>query len=219
MIRRTESAVRKEISTWPDGIYHAEAQTDDDGLNLEERVTIRVKLTIQGDEVTFDFSDSDPERKGNINFTYPATFSDTLCSTFLFLGTHLSSYHNEGSLRPIHVVTKEGTVVHCRPGSLTAASPAITGGTVIEAVLLVMSKVLPDRSIAPYAKLISPILVGRDKRDTALYLQHLLLLRRRGRRDRIRRLSELLRSGNARGRQQDRCRGGDGPVPMADQAL
>ena len=169
MIRRTESAVRKEISKWPDGIYHAEAQTDDDGLNLEERVTIRVKLTIQDDEVTFDFSDSDAERKGNINFTYPATFSDTLCSTFLFLGTHLSSYHNEGSLRPIHVVTKEGTVVHCRPGSLTAASPAITGGTVIEAVLLVMSKVLPERSIAPYAKLISPILVGRDKRDT-LYI-------------------------------------------------
>jgi N-methylhydantoinase B len=40
MISRTESAVRKEISTWPEGTYHAEAQTDDDGLNLEERVTV-----------------------------------------------------------------------------------------------------------------------------------------------------------------------------------
>jgi N-methylhydantoinase B len=164
MIRRTEDAVRREISRWPDGTYFAEAQTDDDGLNLDERVTVRVKLTIRGDEVTFDFSDSDEQRKGNINFPFSATFSDTLCATFLFLGTHLSSYHNEGSLKPIRVIAKEGTVVHCRPGSLTAASPAITGGTVIQAVLAVLSMVLPDRSIAPYAKLISPILVGRDKR-------------------------------------------------------
>ena len=112
MIVRTEAAVRSEISTWPDGTYDAFAQTDDDGLNLEERVTVRVKLTIKGDEIAFDFSESDDQRTGNINFTYPATFSDTLCTTFLFLGTHLSAYHNEGSLRPIHVKTREGTVVH-----------------------------------------------------------------------------------------------------------
>jgi N-methylhydantoinase B len=165
MINRSEKAVRKEISKWPDGTYRAEAQTDDDGLNLQERVTIRVTLTIRGDEITFDFSDSDAQRAGNINFTYSATFSDTLCTTFLFLGTDLSAYHNEGSLRPIHVVAREGTVVNCKPGSLTAISPAITGGTVIEAVLAVMSRALPDRSIAPYAKLISPILVGKDRQD------------------------------------------------------
>ena len=163
MIVRTEAAVRSEISTWPDGTYDAFAQTDDDGLNLEERVTVRVKLTIKGDEIAFDFSESDDQRTGNINFTYPATFSDTLCTTFLFLGTHLSAYHNEGSLRPIHVKTREGTVVHCKPGSLTAAAPAVTGGTVIAAVLAALSKALPGRAIAPYAKLISPIITGRDK--------------------------------------------------------
>ena len=36
MIERTEKAVRKQISGWPDGTYHAEARTDDDGLNLDE---------------------------------------------------------------------------------------------------------------------------------------------------------------------------------------
>ena len=165
MISRTEKAVRKAIAKWPDGTYYGEAQTDDDGLNLDERVTIRVILTIKGDEMTFDFSDSDAQSAGNINFTYSATFSDTLCTTFLFLGTELSAYHNQGSLRPIHVVAKEGTVVNCTPGSLTAISPAITGGTVIEAVLAVMSKALPDRAIASYGKLISPILVGKDRQD------------------------------------------------------
>jgi len=165
MISRTEKAVRGKIALWPDGTYYGEARTDDDGRNLDERVTIRVTLTIKGDELTFDFSDSDAQSPGNINFTYSATFSDTLCTTFLFLGTELSAYHNEGSLKPVRVIAREGTVVNCKPGSLTAISPAITGGAVIEAVLAVLSKVLPDRAIAPYGKLISPILVGKDKND------------------------------------------------------
>lgn len=169
MISRTEKAVREKIAQWPDGTYHAEAQTDDDGRNLDARVTIRVTLTINGDEMIYDFSDSDAQSPGNINFTYSATFSDTLCTTFLFLGTELSAYHNEGSLRPVQVIAREGTVVNCKPGSLTAISPAITGGAVIEAVIAVMSKVLPDRAIAPYGKLISPILVGKD-RDDKLYI-------------------------------------------------
>jgi len=162
MITRTEAAVRKEISAWPDGTYEASAQTDDDGKNLDERVTVRVTLTIQGDEATFDFSNSDDQRSGNINFNYSATFSDTLCATFLFLGTHLSAYHNEGSLRPIHVITRKGTVVDCKPGSLTAAAPAVAGGTVIAATTAALSKALPKRAIAPYAKLISPIITGAD---------------------------------------------------------
>lgn len=165
MIRRTEAAVRDEISKWPDGSYYAEVRTDDDGLNVHDRVTIRLKMTIVDDEIIFDFSESDEQRKGNINLTYPATFSNTLCATFLFLGTHLSCYHNEGSLKPIHVITEEGTVVNCKPGTLTSASPAVTGGTVIAAVLAALSKALPDRAIAPYAKLISPIIVGRDSED------------------------------------------------------
>jgi len=36
-------------------------------------------------------------------------------------GTELAAYHNEGSLRPFHVIAREGTIVNARPGALTAA--------------------------------------------------------------------------------------------------
>ena len=170
MIERTEKAVRAEITNWPDGVYYTEVQTDDDGATLDVPVTIRCKLTVEGSELTFDFSDSDGEVKGMNNAHYHQTFSNTLCTTFLFLGTELSAYHNEGSLRPVHVITKKGTVVDCNPGALTAGAPAVTGTLTIEAVVSVMSQVLPDRAIATYARLSAPILVGTDPRTNGLYV-------------------------------------------------
>jgi N-methylhydantoinase B len=171
MIHRTEKAVRAEVARWPEGTYYSEAQVDDDGLVIGVPVTVRCKLTIKNGEATFDFSDSDPQCKGYINAVYSVTLSNTLCTVFLFLGTELSAYHNEGSLKPFHVIAKEGTVTNCRPGGLTAAAPAVTGGIIIEAVFSALSQALPDRAIASYA--VQPVVgtpVGIDPRTHEFYV-------------------------------------------------
>jgi N-methylhydantoinase B len=163
--------VRAEISRWPEGTYEAESRTDDDGLKLDVPIKVRCKLTIKGGEASFDFSESDPQSRGFMNAVYPLTFSATLCSVFLFLGTDLSAYHNEGSLRPIHVITREGTVVHAKPGALTAAAPSITGVLIIECVLSVLSKALPQRAISPYGRLSGPgQMIGIDPRTNKLFV-------------------------------------------------
>ncbi len=170
MIERTEKAVRKEIVKWPEGSYYAEVQTDDDGSTMGVPVTMRCQLTIKNGELTFDFSDTDAQVKGMINSHYHQTLSNTLCTTFLFLGTELSAYHNEGSLRPVHVVTKKGTIVDAHPGALTAAAPAVTGGLLIETVLSVLSQALPDKAIASYSRLIGALMVGNDPRTNGFYV-------------------------------------------------
>jgi N-methylhydantoinase B len=171
MIARTERAVRAEISRWPDGTYYAEAQIDDDGANLDVPVTVRCELTVKVDEITFDFSKSDKQSSGNINAVYSVTQSDTFCATFLFLGTELSEYHNEGSLRPVHVVTEKGTIVDARPGALTASTPGTTGSMIIECVFSLLSQVLPHRAIASYARLAGVgMMIGKDPRSGELYI-------------------------------------------------
>ena len=77
MIDRTEKTVRAEIAKWPDGTYYAEAQTEDDGATMGVHVTARCKLTIKGDEVTFDFSESDEQCKGYMQ-----------CRLFCYLERH-----------------------------------------------------------------------------------------------------------------------------------
>jgi N-methylhydantoinase B len=161
MIERTERAVRAEIAKWPEGRWSAEVATDDDGLNMHHPVHVRCDLTIEAGEVVLDFSRSNDQVAGMINSYYQQTLSSALCTTFLFLGSHLAAYHNEGSMRPLHVKTRKGTLVDCRPGALVAAGPAITGGMVIEAVMSVLSQALPEKAIAPYGPLDSFNVVGQ----------------------------------------------------------
>jgi N-methylhydantoinase A/oxoprolinase/acetone carboxylase beta subunit/N-methylhydantoinase B/oxoprolinase/acetone carboxylase alpha subunit len=174
MMNRTEKAVRAQIAKWPEGVYFSEAQmerTDKNNVESDVPVTVKCKLTVKNNEATFDFSESDEQVSGNINAVHSVTMSDALCSVFLFLGMELSAYHNEGSLRPLHVITKEGTVVNCKPGSLTAATPVTTGTLVIDAVFSVMSLVLPKLAITAYGRAPGPgQKVGIDPRTNELYV-------------------------------------------------
>jgi N-methylhydantoinase B len=171
MMNRTEKAVRTQIAKWPEGTYYAEAKTDDDGAELGKPVTVRCRLTIKDGELTFDFSDSDAQAdKGNINAFYSMTMSNTMSTCFLFFDPALAAYHNEGSLRPIHVIAREGTVVNARPGSRTALSPSITGTMVIECVLSVLSQALPQHAIAPYGKAVHLMFIGKTTGTDEMYV-------------------------------------------------
>jgi N-methylhydantoinase B len=133
-------------------------------------VTVRCNLTIKDGEAAFDFSDSDEQCKGYINEVYLVTLSFTLATVFLFLDPALAAFHNEGSLRPFHVIAREGTVVNCNPGSLTGAAPSLTGNAVNECVLSVLSQALPHRAIAAYARALEVMIIGQDSRTNQLYV-------------------------------------------------
>lgn len=170
MIERTERAVRAEIAKWPEGTWSVEVATDDDGLTMKQPVHVRCDLTIADGDVVLDFSRSDDQVAGMINSYYQQTLSCALCTTFLFLGSDLAAFHNEGSMRPIHVQSRKGSVVDCRPGALVAAGPAITGGMVIEAVMSVLSQALPDQAIAPYGPLDSLTVIGQEPDGSGIYV-------------------------------------------------
>ncbi len=170
MIERTEKAVRSEITTWPEGTYSAEVKTDDDGSTMGRPIYVRCTLTIKNGELIFDFSETDNQVTGMINSYYQQTLSNVLCTTFLFLGKDLAAYHNEGSMKHIHVMTRKGTIVDCKPGALVAGAPAVTGSLVIEAVLSLLSQALPDRAITPYSRLVSPLIVGNTQQSEQLYV-------------------------------------------------
>jgi N-methylhydantoinase B len=169
MMDRTEKAVRAEISKWPNGTYSAEAKTDDDGANIAVPVTARCTLTIRDGEMTIDFTGSDEQCKGYCNAGYSVTLSNAVCTSFLFLDPALAAFHNEGSLRPIHVIAPEGTFLNCKPGSLVAAAPSLPGVVVWLCVLEALSQALPHRAIAPYGRAVIPVITGNNPTTGRLY--------------------------------------------------
>jgi N-methylhydantoinase B len=152
MMDRTETAVRAEIAKIPDGVYHGEAATDDDGTELDVPVWVRVDVTVAGEELKLDFTESDAERKGFVNSIYAQTYGMAVAAAILVFDPALADYHNEGTLRTMEVVAREGSVVNCQYPATVGASPVNVGTQIMEAVLQALSTALPERAVAAWGK-------------------------------------------------------------------
>ena len=152
MFARTERAVRAEIAAMPDGTYSGESSTDDDGTVLDEQVTVRVDVTIKGDEVTVDYSRSDPQRPGFINCRYAPTYARAAAAVMIYMDPALADFHNQGSVRPMTVIAPPGNVTNCNYPATVGAGPIAVGTQVIEATIEALGKARPDRAIASWGK-------------------------------------------------------------------
>ncbi len=171
MMDRTEQAVREEIRQIPDGVYEAASATDDDGTVLDEQVWVRVKITVDGDRMSLDFSDSDAQRKGFINSPFAATYGNAIAAVILTFDPALADYHNDGTMRPIDIIAPPGTVVHAEYPATVGASPVNMGIQIIEAVVEALSKARPERSVAAWGKHRGDYLFAVDPRNGERYVR------------------------------------------------
>lgn len=171
MIERTERAVRGQIAAIPDGTYRGESATDDDGTVLDEPVWVRVAITVEGDEMTIDFSDSDAQRPGFVNRVFAATYGTAVGSAILLMDPALADYHNEGSLRPMKVIAPVGSVLNCEYPATVGGSPVAVGEQITEAVTEAMSAACPERALAAWGKHRGDYTSGTDPRTGRPYVR------------------------------------------------
>jgi N-methylhydantoinase B len=106
----SERLFRDWVSRLPDGTYEFEDFGDRDiGREDEPPIRVHAKLTIDGDQVTIDWSDSGPAPKASWGFARPALLSATFDGT-MHCFPELAPL-NHGVVRSINVVSKKGTCV------------------------------------------------------------------------------------------------------------
>ena len=109
LLDHTERLLRNEIAGWPDGTVEFTDFMDSDGIDVQD-VPLNVRLTIRGDELIADFTQSAPMVRGALNCT-PSFVEATVYHTVMAASaTHIPP--TGGATRPITVVTKPGTA--CR---------------------------------------------------------------------------------------------------------
>ena len=62
IVSASEQLSRAAVAALPDGVYEAEDWIDGDGIT-DERIPVRVAVTIEGERMTFDFTGSSPQRR------------------------------------------------------------------------------------------------------------------------------------------------------------
>jgi len=156
MVSVGEKAMREAIAEIPDGTYHGESATDWDGKD-DKPIWVRVKVTVEGDEVTFDYSESDPQVTF-INCPKGVTVTNTMVAMFFFVDPSVPK--NGGAMNPVHIVTRKGTVVDPNYPATVGASQVTVGTQITEACMLALGQAIPDRAMAGWSRHLCPINIG-----------------------------------------------------------
>jgi N-methylhydantoinase B len=141
----SEAQMRAAIRALPDGAWEGEDFLDDDGVD-DRRVRIRVRVTVKGDEATFDFTGTDPQVRGPVNTTYYIA-----CSAVYYAMKALAAPDappNDGCYRPLHVVCPPGTVVTADPDRPVVGGNHETSQRIVDAIFKAFATVLPERVVA-----------------------------------------------------------------------
>jgi N-methylhydantoinase B len=157
-----ERLTRARISELPDGTYETEDFIDADPGGEEGLVAVRLKMTIAGDEITYDLSESDPAIANFLNAGAGTAFSGAIASAKTFMP---DIPLNSGFYRAIKVdVGDEGTVVNA--GWPLAVTGCVSGTyeKIMNAGFELWSQLMPERAMACCFNLEYLLVGGRDAR-------------------------------------------------------
>ena len=161
IFEQSEKLARAAVEKIPDGVYEAESFMDDDGVNLGKHIPIKVRVEVNGGEMTVDLSGVSPQVAGPYNSGSTAGRSASEVA-FKFLTTPLHVPINEGSFRPLKVVLPPGRVV-----SATKPAPVRTWMTVpmtvSDTIFKALAPACTDQVLAGHhADLAAPRTFGLD---------------------------------------------------------
>lgn len=155
-----ERAVRKRLAELPDGTWETVDYIDRDLGAGEGMIPIRIKMTIKGDTIHYDFTGSHSTIASMYNSAPGATFSAVVAGMKTFFP---DLPLNSGFYRMIEVTAPKNSVV-------SAEWPvAVTGflmpfEKIMNAIFEMWSKIMPERAIACAFNLEYLLAGGRDAR-------------------------------------------------------
>lgn len=111
LINYTSRRTVADIAKLPVGTFSAEGFVDFDGFS-DRRVDLKVAITVSRNEVLFDMTGCDEQRRAPINSSYAMTFSACAYTLRALMSPDLPVNH--GFYNHIKLIAPEGTVVNAR---------------------------------------------------------------------------------------------------------
>ncbi len=166
-----ERRMRAAITELPDGTYYGEDRTDNDCFGPAD-IAVRVQLTVDGDEMTLDFTGTDPQIKGFKNSSVANTYSSVYLAVSSFFDTSIP--RNEGTYRSLRIIAPEGSIVNALPPAPMTMNTVFVAHEIVIAVWQALAQADPDRACAAWSKTMHGHVTGRrdDGTTWVMYQWH-----------------------------------------------
>lgn len=166
---QSEAKARARVAEIPDGIYEAESFMDDDGVNIGQRVPIRVRVEVKGSRMKVDLTDISKQVAGFYNSG--ETAGRSCCQVaFKCLTSALDLPINDGQFRGLDIVLPPGRVVSAqKPAAMRMWM--IYPMTVVDTIFKALAPAIPESVLAGHhADLVVARVNGRRPQDDSFYI-------------------------------------------------
>lgn len=153
----SERRMRSELTELPDGSVTFSDVLDDDGQG-NENVRIKATITVQDDQVSVDFTGSDPQTDGAVNAVFAVTASATYYAIRCLTDPDIPP--NNGCYRPIDIEAPSGTVVNAEPPAAVVGGNLEVSQRVTDVILGALGELVPERATAAHQGTMNNITFG-----------------------------------------------------------
>lgn len=171
ILDHADRRMREAVAALPDGVYEGADVSDNDCFQKLD-TWIRLRLTVAGDELTLDFSQSDPQMKGFKNSSLANTYSAVYLALSSFFDPGIP--RNEGTYRSCRIIAPEGTIVNARPPAPMTMNTVYVAHEIVHAVWKALAQADPSRALAGWSKTMHGHVAGTldDGRTWVMYHWH-----------------------------------------------
>jgi N-methylhydantoinase B len=171
IIRRTGDRLREALTRVAPGEYSFEDVMDDDGAGTTN-IPIKLRITVpphgSNRKVLFDFTDSGPQVKGNINSTITATQAGVLYSLKALLDPDVPN--NQGLIDLVDIHAPLGTIINAKFPAAVAAR-ANTAQRIVDVVIGALAPAIPEAAVgAANGANTTAVFFGHDPRHDRDYV-------------------------------------------------
>ncbi|MCG2747973.1 MAG: hydantoinase B/oxoprolinase family protein [Desulfobulbaceae bacterium] len=152
-----ERLMRATIAALPDGTYEFCDFLDNDGIT-RKKLPIRVQLTIDHDEAVVDFSGSADQVGSPLNTVESVVTSATVYVFQCLMGEGFPI--NQGSYRPIRIITRPGSLLHALPPAPVAAGNVETSQRIVDTLFGALAQASPEKIPAASCGSMNNIAIG-----------------------------------------------------------
>lgn len=172
----SEELMRAFLQLVPEGEYRAEDFLDGDGITDKPiRIAVAIRVRHRGKMrrqdagatradaaarlvVEIDFTGSDPQVEGSVNAVAAITYSACFYVFRCLLAEDVPAA--AGLMRPIRVITPDGTIVNARPPAAVAGGNVETSQRIVDVLLRALARAIPDRIPAAASGTMNNLTIG-----------------------------------------------------------
>jgi N-methylhydantoinase B len=162
VVEYSERLLRNEVRALPDGSYSWTDYIDRDPLgDSEAPLPVKLRMTISGDRLKYDFAGTAPQARGPVNIPVSALYASCMTATkHIFNNVPLT----QGLLNAIDFLVPPRTVVSAEHPVPVSGGAAAAAEKVVSCVHGCFMQVVPERAMACPTNLTNMCIGGFDAR-------------------------------------------------------